>query len=86
MSTPQRICILGSTGSVGVSTLDVVARHPGRFEVFALTGHQRVDELLAQCLQWQPRFAAMSQPEAATRLRERLRQAGSRTEVLEGPQ
>ncbi|HSI56880.1 MAG TPA: 1-deoxy-D-xylulose-5-phosphate reductoisomerase [Ideonella sp.] len=86
MNTLQRLCILGSTGSVGVSTLDVVARHPERFEVFALTGHQRVDELLAQCLQWRPRFAAMSQPEAARRLRERLRQAGSRTEVLDGPQ
>lgn len=86
MNTPQRICILGSTGSVGVSTLDVVARHPGRFEVLALTGHQRVDELLAQCLQWQPRLAAMSRPEAAVQLRQRLREAGSRTEVLEGPQ
>ena len=43
----QRICVLGSTGSIGVNTLDVIARHPGRFEVFALTGASRVDELAA---------------------------------------
>lgn len=81
----QRLCVLGSTGSVGSNTLDVVRRHPERFEVFALTGQQRVDELLAQCLQWQPRFAAMGEPAAARSLRQRLREAGSRTEVLEGP-
>jgi 1-deoxy-D-xylulose-5-phosphate reductoisomerase len=85
VSTRQRLCVLGSTGSVGCNTLDVAARHPDRFEVFALTGQQRVDELLSQCLQWQPRFAAMVQPEAARALRQRLRDAGSRTEVLEGP-
>lgn len=81
----QRLCVLGSTGSVGSNTLDVVSRHPERFEVVALTGHQRVDELLAQCLQWKPRFAAMSQPAAAKQLRERLREAGAGTEVLDGP-
>jgi 1-deoxy-D-xylulose-5-phosphate reductoisomerase len=85
VSTRQRLCVLGATGSVGSNTLDVVARHPGRFEVFALTGHGRVDELLAQCLHWEPRFAAMALPEAARSLRERLREAGSRTEVLDGP-
>jgi len=84
--TRQGLCILGATGSIGTNTLDVVARHPDRFEVVALTGHQRVPELLAQCLQWQPRFAAMSDPVAARVLRERLREAGSRTEVMEGPQ
>ena len=82
---PQRLCILGSTGSIGTSTLDVVARHPDRFEVLALTGHGRVSELLAQCLQWQPRWAAMSDPAAAVRLRAQLRDAGCRTEVLDGP-
>ena len=81
----QRLCVLGSTGSVGSNTLDVVSRHPERFEVVALTGHQRVDELLAQCLQWKPRFAAMSQPAAAKQLRGRLREAGASTEVLDGP-
>ncbi len=81
----QRLCVLGSTGSVGSNTLDVVSRHPERFEVVALTGQQRVDELLAQCLQWKPRFAAMVLPSAAKALRERLREAGSTTEVLDGP-
>ena len=47
MSTLQRLAILGSTGSIGVSTLDVVARHPDRYEVFALTAMRRIDELLA---------------------------------------
>ena len=85
MTQRQKICILGASGSVGTNTLDVLARHPDRFEVFALTGHQRVDELLAQCLAWRPRFAAMSVPAAAQRLREQLAAAGSATEVLSGP-
>lgn len=80
----QRVCVLGSTGSIGVNTLDVIARHPDRYEVVALSAMSRVDELLAQCLTWQPRFAVMPQREAAARLRERLREAGSRTEVLDG--
>lgn len=82
---PLRVCILGSTGSVGTSTLDVIARHPGRFEVFALTGASRGDELLAQCLRWQPRFAALPDAARARVLRERLAAAGARTEVLDGP-
>ncbi|MBQ0930886.1 1-deoxy-D-xylulose-5-phosphate reductoisomerase [Ideonella sp. 4Y16] len=81
-----QLCILGATGSIGTNTLDVVARHPDRFEAFALTGHARVEELLAQCLQVAPRFAAMSDSGAAAELRRRLREAGSRTEVLDGPQ
>ncbi|MCE4536060.1 1-deoxy-D-xylulose-5-phosphate reductoisomerase [Pelomonas sp. P7] len=80
----QRVCVLGSTGSIGVNTLDVIARHPERYEVVALSAMSRVDELLAQCLQWQPRLAVMPGREAAARLRERLREAGSRTEVLDG--
>jgi 1-deoxy-D-xylulose-5-phosphate reductoisomerase len=95
MSTPaqtitsarrQRLCILGSTGSVGSSTLDVLSRHPDRFEVFALTAHSRVDELLAQCLIWKPRFAALPTPELAQALQVGLRAAGSITEVLVGAQ
>jgi len=82
----QRLCILGSTGSVGGSTLDVMARHPERFEVFALTAHSRVDELFTQCLQWQPRFAALPDAEQARALQARLRDAGSATTVLAGPQ
>jgi 1-deoxy-D-xylulose-5-phosphate reductoisomerase len=85
-SALQRLCVLGSTGSIGTSTLDVVARHPDRYEVFALTGHARVAELAAQCITWRPRYAAMSLPAAAVELRGLLREAGLRTEVLEGPQ
>jgi 1-deoxy-D-xylulose-5-phosphate reductoisomerase len=83
---PQRICILGSTGSVGVSTLDVLARHAGRFEVLALTAHTRVDELFAQCLTWRPRFAAVPDAAQARDLQQRLRDAGRSTEVLAGAQ
>ena len=79
-----RVCILGSTGSVGTSTLDVVARHPERFEVFALTAHSRVDELFDQCLRWKPRFAAMPDAAQARRLRDRLAAQGLRAEVLDG--
>ncbi len=82
----QRICILGSTGSVGVSTLDVLARHPDRFEVVALTAHSRVDELFAQCLKWRPRFAAVPDAAQARALQQRLREAGRSTEVLAGAQ
>ena len=82
--TRQRLCILGSTGSIGVSTLDVVSRHPDRFEVFALTAHSRVDELAAQCVQWRPRFAVLPSSTLATELQQRLRQAQSNTEVLVG--
>jgi 1-deoxy-D-xylulose-5-phosphate reductoisomerase len=70
---------------VGTNTLDVVSRHPERFEVFALTAHRQVDALLAQCLQWQPRFAALGDEASARELARRLREAGARTEVLHGP-
>ena len=84
MTSPQRIAILGSTGSVGSSTLDVIGRHPDRFEVFALSGHRRLDELLAQCRQWRPRFVAVPGSEQARRLREALAAEGLRNEVLAG--
>jgi 1-deoxy-D-xylulose-5-phosphate reductoisomerase len=85
MSTArQRVCVLGSTGSIGVNTLDVLARHPERYEVVALSAMSRVDELLQQCLAWKPRFAVMPAREAAARLRTALREAGSVTEVLDG--
>ena len=80
----QRVCVLGSTGSIGVNTLDVIARHPERYEVVALSAMSRVDDLLAQCLAWKPRFAVMPERQAAARLRQRLREAGSATEVLDG--
>ncbi len=83
-AAPQRLVILGSTGSVGISTLDVVARHPGRFVVEGLSAHQRVDELAAQCVRWQPRWAVMPRADQAQRLREALNGHGLRTEVLHG--
>jgi 1-deoxy-D-xylulose-5-phosphate reductoisomerase len=83
---PQRVCVLGSTGSIGTSTLDVMARHPERFEVVGLTAFQRVDALLAQCLQWKPRFAVVPGPDQARPLRAALAEGGVRTEVLEGAQ
>lgn len=82
---PLQVCILGSTGSIGTNTLDVITRHPGRFEVFALTGASRVDELAAQCLRWKPRYAALPDAPRARALRERLGAEGVRTEVLSGP-
>ena len=80
----QRLVILGATGSIGVSTLDVVARHPQRFEVFALTAHSRSAELEAQCVRWKPRYAALGDATAANDLRQRLRAHGVATEVLAG--
>jgi 1-deoxy-D-xylulose-5-phosphate reductoisomerase len=81
----QSITILGSTGSIGVSTLDVVARHPDRFSVFALTAAVQVDALLAQCQRFSPRYAVMSSPSHAQQLREKTRALGLSVEVLEGP-
>jgi 1-deoxy-D-xylulose-5-phosphate reductoisomerase len=79
-----RVAVLGSTGSVGENTLDVIARHPDKFEVFALTASSRVDALARQCVQWNPRFAAMADVSHAQSLREKLASAGLRTEVLGG--
>ncbi|CAN5312758.1 1-deoxy-D-xylulose-5-phosphate reductoisomerase [soil metagenome] len=80
----QTVTVLGSTGSVGVNTLDVLSRHPDHYEIFALSAMSRVDELLAQCLRWAPRFAVLPDAAAAARLRSALREQGSRTEVLDG--
>ena len=82
----QRVCILGATGSVGGSTLDVIALHPERYEVVALTAFQKVDALAALCLRWRPRFAAVASPAQAAALRAQLQAANVRTEVLHGPQ
>ncbi|WP_442109267.1 1-deoxy-D-xylulose-5-phosphate reductoisomerase [Pseudomonas sp. NUPR-001] len=84
MSSVQRITVLGATGSIGLSTLDVIARHPERYQVFALSGYSRLQELLALCLRHSPVFAVVPSAEAAQQLREQLAAAGSRTEVLEG--
>jgi len=78
------VTVLGSTGSVGVSTLDVISRHPERFEVFALSAATRVDELLAQCAQFSPKFAVMASAPHAAALAEKLKQNGLKTVVLMG--
>jgi len=74
--------VLGSTGSVGVSTLDVISRHPERFEVFALSAATKVDELLAQCAQFSPRFAVMASAPHAALLAEKIKQNNLKTVVL----
>lgn len=80
----QRLAILGSTGSIGTNTLDVVARHPERFEVFALTAATQVDLMLQQCLQFKPRFAVMASVPHGKELAEQLATQGSTTRVLSG--
>ena len=80
----MQVTVLGSTGSIGMNTLDVIARHPNRYEVFALSAHQRVEPMLAQCLQFKPRFAVMTSVPHAKALRSKLLDAGSSTQVLEG--
>ena len=82
-SPRQRLTVLGATGSIGKSTLDVVARHPDRFEVFALTASTQVDMLLEQCVRFRPRFAVIS-PDRAAVLRQGLSERGLSTEVLTG--
>ena len=82
----QRIAVLGSTGSVGVSTLDVVARHPERFQVFALSASSRVEQMAEQCARFRPALAALAQQEAARALADRLAAEGLPTRVLAGPE
>ena len=79
----QRITVLGSTGSIGTSTLDVVARHPDRFEVFALSAATQVEQMLAQCAQFHPRYAVMASAPHARLLDERIQQNGLNVHVLQ---
>jgi 1-deoxy-D-xylulose-5-phosphate reductoisomerase len=78
----QRITILGSTGSIGVSTLDVMARHPDRFEVFALSAATQVDLMLAQCIQFKPQYAVMVSEPHARLLAEKIKVNGLSAQVL----
>jgi 1-deoxy-D-xylulose-5-phosphate reductoisomerase len=78
------VAVFGSTGSIGSNTLDVIARHPERFQVIALAAQRNVAKLKEQCLQFQPRYAALTEVAAARQLRAELKDLGSRTEVLEG--
>ncbi|WP_039911922.1 1-deoxy-D-xylulose-5-phosphate reductoisomerase [Cellvibrio mixtus] len=84
MSVIQSITVLGATGSIGVSTLDVIARHPERYRVFALTADRRWQELATQCLVHQPRYAVLKDPDSARELELELRRQGCKTEVLQG--
>ena len=81
--TKQRLTVLGSTGSIGTSTLDVVARHLDRFEVFALSAATQVDLLLAQCAQFRPRYAVMASAPHAALLAEKLKANSLPTQVIQ---
>jgi len=81
----QSVTVLGSTGSIGVSTLDVLQRHPQRYRVFALAANKRVDLIIPQIEACRPRYAVMNDAAAAQQLHDELRQRGiSSTEVLAG--
>ncbi len=80
----KRLAILGSTGSIGASTLAVVDRHRDRFEVVALSANRQVDRVLKQCRDYRPRYVAMADPAAAAQLRQQVRDAGLKCEVLSG--
>lgn len=80
----QQICVLGATGSIGVSTLKVLARHPERYQVFALTAHSQLDKLLAQCLQFRPRYAVLTDSASADAFAKLAKQSGLEINVLAG--
>ena len=80
------VTVLGSTGSIGTNTLAVLALHPERYRVFALAAQSNADKLFAQCRQFRPTYAVLTEPQAALQLQSRLRSSGSSTEVLTGAQ
>ncbi|BBP01354.1 1-deoxy-D-xylulose-5-phosphate reductoisomerase [Sulfuriferula nivalis] len=84
MNKVQNLCILGATGTIGVNTLDVVARHPERFNVVALTASTQLEKLVAQCVQHRPRYAVVMDEASAIKLRGLLADAGVQAEVLFG--
>ena len=84
--TQQVLTILGSTGSIGENTLDVVSRHPEKFRVFALAGHRQVDKLAAQCKQFRPEYAVVGDADHAAELEKKLKQESISTQVLYGVQ
>jgi len=87
MQKKQRLCILGSTGSIGVSTLDVVARHPERYGVFALTAHTQVKKLAEQCAQFLPQIAVVGTAQAADELALLLKELRlTQVQILFGPE
>jgi 1-deoxy-D-xylulose-5-phosphate reductoisomerase len=80
----QKIAVLGSTGSVGANTLDVISRHPDKFEVFALSASSQVDLMLQQCAQFRPAFAVMAREDAGRALAAKIESSGLKTRVLWG--
>ena len=82
----KRLTLLGSTGSIGESTLDVVARHPDRFKVYALTAHRNGGKLVDQCVRFQPEVAVVGDADTAAKVAAALRAQGCKTEVSYGPQ
>jgi 1-deoxy-D-xylulose-5-phosphate reductoisomerase len=82
----QKITILGSTGTIGVNTLDVVEKHPEKFSIYALTAHSNTNLLFEQCQKYSPAYAVMVDAQAAQELQQLLNQKNSRTEVLAGKQ
>ena len=82
----RRIAILGSTGSIGVNTLDVIRAHPNRFKVVALTAGKQVERLAEQCIEFKPLIAVVSDAEGASRLTTILRNQQSSTQVSYGPE
>ena len=84
VSSPRRVALLGATGSIGASALDVIARHPDRFEVVALSAHHRVDELVALCARFRPRVAVIADPDGYPALASGLSAAGLSTVAKAG--
>ncbi len=84
MNRPLQVTVLGATGSIGLSTLDVIARHPDRYAVFALSGFSRLAELRALCLVHRPRFAVAADEAQARALQQQLREDGLTTQVMSG--
>jgi len=80
----QKVTILGATGSIGVSTLDVIRRHPERFQVVALTANKNVERMLEQCVEFKPRYIVMANADAAGKLQQALQSNGLDCEVLFG--
>ena len=83
-SNIKNIAILGSTGSIGLSTLNVISQHPKQFQVVALTAHRKVDALFEQCLQYRPKYAVMVDSDAAEQLRQKLHAVAPDIQVLAG--
>ncbi|VAW61724.1 1-deoxy-D-xylulose 5-phosphate reductoisomerase [hydrothermal vent metagenome] len=84
LTARQGVCILGATGTIGVNTLDVISRHPEKYEVIALTAYHSVDKLYEQCVDYKPLYAVMVDERAAQQLSDRLKEAGVSTQVLSG--